>query len=218
MKYINFIKIGLVLFLMMPFLSFADGGYRYYDRDHLRGTYIYEGSLKCVTEPDGNLDNEDIDATGEFTLDGKGNYVSRNDYIFRQAGSSNMGQASDSCTGEYFVERVNYTTVVKIPKLVCVGKTTFGLPGAEEESEPLVYINYAVENTNYTLKFQKYRKAGTFSAIPPEGVALEAERITFTDFGTFTDRRCSRNFTFFRKGRFSKLTPVDPAEVEMQPE
>lgn len=215
MKYINFIKIGLVLFLMMPFLSFADGGYGYYDRDNLRGTYIYEGSQICVTGTDDNLGNEEIYATGKWTLDGKGTYVSRSDYVFRNSESSTMGQSTDSCTGEYFVERVNYyTTVVKIPELLCAGKTTAGSAGAVEESEPLMYFNYEIVVTDSTLKFQKGRKAGTFSNIPPEGVPIEMERINFTDFGIFTDRRCVRNFTFFRKGRFSELPQVDPAPVQ----
>ena len=215
MIYIRLTKIGLALFLLMPYLSFADGGYGYYNRDNLRGTYIAVQSQICSRGAEATLGRTEVDSTAEFTLDGKGNYVSRNDYVFLNGPGSVLGQSSDLCKGRYKVERVNHSTVVNVPELVCVGKTTAGTQGATPEAEPLMYFNYEVVVRNLSFKFQRGRKAGVFSDVPPEGVPVVVENFILTDFPEFsTDRRCSRIGTFFNKGKFSVLTAPEPAPVQ----
>ena len=190
----------------MPFLSFAENNSK---RDRLKGTYSLEFLTVCTMTNGGRYE---INSVGKFTLDGRGNFISRVDGVFTAGGF--LGQSVQYCSGAYFVERVNNTFIVNIPEQLCVGRNSTGSSGATPEPEPRVFQNINLLVRDVSLIFQKGgKKAGIYSDIPPVDVPVDVETLNFPDLPPEQsfDQRCSRNGSFNRKGRFSVLPQPNPA-------
>ena len=207
MKYLKCIKIALVIVLVLPILSFAENNSK---RDQLKGTYSLEFLTACAI----NGGSYEINSVGKFTLDGRGNFVSRKNgvYIFPNGGIS--GQTVQYCSGAYFIERVNKTFIVNIPEQLCVGRISTGSAGATPEPEPRAFNNFNLLVRDVSLIFQKGgKKAGIYSDIPPIDVPVDVETFNQPDLppDASFDQRCSRNGSFNRKGGFSVLPQPNPA-------